>query len=61
MEFSEKLKEARKKTGLSQTSAGELFNPPIPLRTWQHWELGSRKPPAWAEELIIEHLIDAKK
>ena len=61
MEFSEKLKEARKAAGLSQTKAGELFNPPIPLRTWQNWEGGKRNPPAWAEELIIERLSRSKK
>lgn len=61
MEFSEKLKEARKKMGLSQTSAGELFHPPIPYRTWQDWEAGRRNPPAWAEELIIERLNRSRK
>ena len=60
MEFSEKLRAARKETGLSQTSAGELFNPPIPLRTWQSWEEGKRNPPAWAEELILERLSRSK-
>lgn len=61
MEFSEKLRAARKETGLSQTSAGELFNPPIPYRTWQDWEAGRRTPPEWSWELILERLNRSKK
>lgn len=47
-----KIKEARMAAGLSQKEVSERFE--IPLRTLSHWENGDRKPPAWAEKLLID-------
>ena len=42
MNTSERIKQLRKSTGLSQTKFGELFG--IPMRTIQNWESGEREP-----------------
>lgn len=39
------VKELRAKTGLSQSKFAKHFDPPIPLRTLQHWEQGRQEPP----------------
>lgn len=49
-----KIKEARLNAGLTQAKMAETFK--IPKRTIENWETGSRKPPEWAEILILEKL-----
>lgn len=49
-----RIKELRKKIGLSQTKFGELFG--IPMRTIQDWELGYRTPPEYVINMIEELL-----
>lgn len=49
-----KIKAARIAAGLTQAEVYELLR--IPLRTLQDWENDRRKPPEWAERLIIEKL-----
>lgn len=49
-----KIKEARVNAGLTQAKMAEIFK--IPKRTIENWETGSRKPPEWAELLILEKL-----
>ncbi len=48
------LKEYREAAGLTQQKFSELFD--IPLDTVKKWDAGSRKPPKWAEKLIIKEL-----
>lgn len=52
--FSEQIKEARKKCGLSQAALSRLLK--IPERTIAHWEAGENQPPSWAAELLLEKL-----
>lgn len=47
-----KIKEARLAAGLSQAKLSKRFG--IPFGTIAHWEKGDRKPPEWAEKLLIE-------
>lgn len=47
-----KIKEARLAAGLSQAELSERFE--VPLRTLSHLENGDRKPPVWAEKLLID-------
>lgn len=49
-----RIKELRKKIGLSQTKFGELFG--IPMRTIQDWERGYRTPPEYVINMIEELL-----
>lgn len=48
------IKEARIEAGLTQQHMSELLE--IPLPTIKKWETEVRKPPVWAEKLIIEKL-----
>lgn len=48
------IKSARLQAGLTQQKMSKMFE--IPVRTIQDWESGRRKPPVWAEKLIIEKL-----
>lgn len=48
------IKEARKAAGLSQQKMSDMLE--IPLSTIKKWETEVRKPPAWAEKLIVEKL-----
>lgn len=48
------IKEARQAAGLTQQAMSELLG--IPKRNIENWEGGQRKPPTWAERLIIEKL-----
>ena len=48
------IKEARQAAGLTQQAMSELLG--IPKRNIENWEGGQRKPPTWAEQLIIEKL-----
>ena len=52
------IKEIRNLTGLSQTAFANKFG--IPLRTYQSWELGERKPPEYVLTMIIR-LIDQEE
>lgn len=54
-----KIKEARVKAGLTQAKMAEVFK--IPKRTIENWETGSRKPPEWAEILILEKLTKMRQ
>lgn len=53
------IKECRKKAGLTQVEFSELFK--IPINVIKSWDSGRRKPPEWAEKLIIEKLENMKK
>ena len=55
MNSNERLRNIRNKTGLSQARFSEKFR--IPVRTYEQWEAGSRKPPdyvIWMIERLIE-------
>ena len=54
MEFKDELKKARQ--GYNMREATEIFNPPIPYRTWQQWESGERQPPEFVKTLVLEKL-----
>ncbi len=50
----ETFRKLRKKTGLSQAKfAGKLS---IPVHTYEQWEMGLRKPPAYVTEMITRIL-----
>lgn len=53
------IKQARQLAHLSQVQAYTLLE--IPRRTFQDWESGARTPPAWAEKLIVEKLLEIAK
>ena len=53
-----KIKEARTDAGLSRAEMSRQFK--IPVRTLENWESGIRKPPIWAEKLIVEKLCMMK-
>lgn len=44
----------RVRAGLSRAEMSRQFK--IPIRTLENWESGKRKPPEWAEILIVEKL-----
>lgn len=48
------IKEYRQAAGLTQEEFSKLFD--IPLDTVKNWDSGRRKPPEWAEKLIIKEL-----
>lgn len=48
------IKESRIAAGLNQKEFSDLFE--IPIDVVKSWDSGRRKPPAWAEKLIIEKL-----
>ena len=48
------IKEHRQAAGLTQQQFAELFD--IPIDTVKAWDSGRRKPPEWAEKLIIKDL-----
>ena len=49
-----KIKQARKAAGLTQSEMSELFH--IPIDTIKGWDSGRTYPPEWAEILIVEKL-----
>ena len=53
------IRKARLSAGLTQAEMSRIFE--IPLRTIEHWEGGTRKPPAYVEKLIIEKLNSMKR
>lgn len=48
------IKEHRQVVGLTQKQFSELFE--IPIDVVKSWDSGRRKPPVWAEKLIIKEL-----
>lgn len=48
------IKEARTAAGLTQKGFSQLFK--IPIDVVKSWDSGRRKPPEWAEALILEKL-----
>ena len=48
------IKQCRKKAGLTQKEFSTLFE--IPIDVVKSWDSGRRKPPEWAEKLIIKEL-----
>lgn len=48
------IKKFRQAAGLTQEEFSKVFE--IPLDTVKGWDSGRRKPPEWAEKLIIEKL-----
>lgn len=48
----------RQAAGLTQKQFSDLFE--IPIDVVKSWDSGRRKPPAWAEKLIIEKLETMK-
>lgn len=49
-----KIKEARKKAGMTQKEMAEFFG--MPKRNIENWEGGKNDPPEWVERLIIDKL-----
>lgn len=49
-----RIRENREKAGLSQSSFSKMFG--VPIDVVKSWDAGRRKPPAWAEKLVIEKL-----
>lgn len=52
------IKEHRKAAGLNQKEFAEKFG--IPLDTVKSWDCGRKRPPAWAEKLLVEKLETMK-
>ena len=48
------IKEHRLAVGLTQKQFSELFE--IPIDVVKSWDSGRRRPPGWAEKLIIKVL-----
>ena len=64
MNISDKIKELRKKTGLSQSKFSAKFG--IPVRTLQQWEQGISSPPEYlirmmAYIMLLEEKRDNKE
>lgn len=53
------IKEKREEIGLSRAKMARLFE--IPIRTLEDWDSGVRRPPAWAEKLILKELDNIGK
>ena len=52
--FSERLKEAREKLGLTQQGLSERLE--IPKRTIEKWETGDRVPPDYVQRLVLKEM-----
>lgn len=50
IEAKDRLKELRCRTGLSQAKFARKFF--IPVGTYEHWEMGIRKPPAYVVKMM---------
>jgi DNA-binding transcriptional regulator YiaG len=50
----EQLQMARRLRGLSQSKAAALIG--VPVRTYQNWEIGYRRPPDYVLRLALERL-----
>ena len=55
MDISERIKELRKKTGLSQSKFSSKFG--IPVRTLQQWEQGISAPPDFVIRMMAYIMI----
>lgn len=53
------IKDHRQAAGLTQKQFSDLFE--IPIDVVKSWDSGRRKPPTWAEKLIIEKLNTLKE
>ena len=53
------IKEERISSGLTQKEFSDMFE--IPIDVVKSWDSGRRKPPTWAEKLIIEKLNSMRK
>lgn len=53
------IKDHRQAAGLTQKQFSELFE--IPIDVIKSWDSGRRKPPEWAERLIIKELDRMQK
>lgn len=49
----------RTKTGMTQEAFAKWIG--VPLRTYQHWEMGDRQPQSWAVKLIAHYVQTAEK
>lgn len=54
-----KIKELRKKTGLTQARFAELLG--VPKRSIENWEEGKNKPPEYLVKLIDYYLSNENK
>ena len=59
MDISEKIKELRKKTGLSQSKFSAKFG--IPVRTLQQWEQGISAPPDYLVRMMAYIMLLEEK
>lgn len=55
MDISERIKELRKKTGLSQSKFSSKFG--IPVRTLQQWEQGISAPPDYVVRMMGDIML----
>ena len=53
------IKEAREAKGISRVELSRRLG--IPKRTLENWDAGTRKPPEWAERLIVEKIENMDK
>lgn len=53
------INEIRAKVGMTQEAFAEWIG--VPLRTYQHWEMGDRQPQSWAVKLIAHYVKTAEK
>lgn len=53
------ISEIRAKTGMTQEAFAKWIG--VPLRTYQHWEMGDRQPQNWAVKLIAHYVQTADK
>lgn len=53
------LKELREATGLTLAEAAKVLG--FPVKTWESWESGERKPAPFIEKQIIDKLNKMKK
>ena len=49
------IKQARELWGVTQQDMSDKLR--IPKRTIENWEGGKRKPPEWAEKLIVAEIM----
>ena len=57
--FADKLKEARKATGMTQQGMADRML--IPFRTIQQWEGDQRTPPPYVQRFVLNELEGLKK
>jgi transcriptional regulator with XRE-family HTH domain len=57
-DFAERLKAARKSTGMTQQGMADRML--IPFRTIQQWEGGQRTPPPYVQRFVLNELESLK-